>query len=104
MGCLDGLDRFRPAPIPHTAAYVEWERHYRGPIPFYGLDGDLPPHGYTIPREQLDTVMLEAAARVGAIVHEETAVTAVNAGSSDIEVAARRGQRTASYAAHLIAG
>ena len=104
MGCLQRLDRFRSAAITHTATFVESERHYQGPIPFYGHRGDLPPHGYTIPRDRLDAAMLEAAARAGAIVHEQTTVAEVNAGPAGVEVAARRGGRTARYTAHLIAG
>jgi len=104
VGCLEEMDRFKSAPITHTTTFVEAERLYEGPIPFYGMHGDLAPHGYTIPREQLDAVMLEAAARAGAVVHEGTAVTELDAGSGGVAVTARRRQRTARYAAHLIAG
>jgi geranylgeranyl reductase family protein len=104
MGCLEELGRFKSAPITHTSTFVESERHYHGPIPFYGQRGDLAPHGYTIPRDRLDAVMLEAAARAGARVHEETAVDEISAGSTGVEVAAGRGDRTVRYAAHLIAG
>jgi geranylgeranyl reductase family protein len=104
MACLDRLDRFKSAPITHTATFVESQRRYRGPIPFYGVSEDLAPHGYTIPREQLDTAMLEAAERAGAIVHEQTAVVDVEARSTGTRLAARRGERTARYVAHLIAG
>jgi menaquinone-9 beta-reductase len=104
MGALEPLERAHPAPISRTATFVDWERQYSGPIPFYGLSEKLAPHGYTIPREQLDTAMLAAAQRAGATVHEETAVTALEAGPSGVEVIAERGAKTVRYRASLIAG
>ncbi len=104
MGCLECLERSKLLPISRSATFVEWDCRYSGPIPFYGLSESLPPHGYIIPREELDTVMLDAAARAGAIVHEETAVTDVSAGSAGVEVTARRGPRTTRYRAHLVVG
>ncbi|HWX96966.1 MAG TPA: NAD(P)/FAD-dependent oxidoreductase [Solirubrobacteraceae bacterium] len=104
MGCLDRLERSESLPITRTATFVDWERHYSGPIPFYGLIDRLPAHGYTIPREELDAVMLDAARAAGAIVHEETAVTEVRAGSAGVEVVAERASRTVRYGASLIAG
>jgi geranylgeranyl reductase family protein len=104
MGCLERLERARPLPISHTATFVEWKRHYRGPIPFYGLDDRFPAHGYTIPRQDLDAVMLDAAAAAGATVHEETAVTEINAGPEGVEVTAECRSRAVRYRAHLIAG
>lgn len=104
MGCLRGLEVSNPLPISRSATFVEWDCRYSGPIPFYGLSDDLPPHGYIIPRNELDAVMLDAAAGAGAIVHEETAVTAVSAGPSGVEVTAGRGASTTRYQAHLVIG
>ena len=80
MGCLEHLEPSKLLPISRTATFVEWECHYSGPIPSYGLREGLPAHGYLIPRERLDAAMLDTAMRAGAIVHEETAVTGVSAG------------------------
>jgi geranylgeranyl reductase family protein len=104
MGCLDRLEAWRSPPIARTSTYVEWECHYSGPIPFYGLSDRLPPYGYAIPRERLDAAMLEAAAAAGAVVHDETSVADVRAGCAGVEVSARRGSRTARYTAKLVAG
>ena len=104
MGCLERLEEGRPLPITHSATFVEWECRYSGEIPFYGLSESLPPHGYIIPREELDDVMLETAERAGAAVHQETAVTSVGAGPSGVEVEAQRGTKTIRYRAHLVAG
>jgi menaquinone-9 beta-reductase len=104
MGCLDALEAGGPLPISDTATYVDWECRYSGEIPFYGLGGGLPPHGYIIPRDELDDAMLAAAAEAGATVHQETSVTSVDAGPAGVEVEARRGTKTVRYRAKLVAG
>jgi geranylgeranyl reductase family protein len=104
MGALEPLESSHPPRITRTATYVEWERRYHGPIPFYGESDRLPSHGYTIPRGQLDAAMLAAAAREGAVVHEETAVLDAGAGADGVEVTAERGGATVRYRARLLAG
>jgi geranylgeranyl reductase family protein len=104
MGCLERLEASVPLPITHSATFVDWERCYAGAIPFYGVSEDLPPHGYIIPRDELDNAMLETAERAGAHVHQETLVTAVTAASSGIVVEARRGAKRVRYRSRLIAG
>jgi geranylgeranyl reductase family protein len=104
MGCLEQLERGAPLPITHSATFVDWECCYTGKIPFYGTDNHLPPHGYIIPRDELDDAMLQAAERAGATVHQETLVTSVDAGSSGVLVEARRGGKVVRYRSRLIAG
>jgi geranylgeranyl reductase family protein len=104
MGCLQELERNAPLPITHSATFVDWECCYAGPIPFYGIDDRLPPHGYIIPRDELDASMLTAAERAGAVVHQETLVGAVEPSSSGVRVEARRNGRVATYRSRLIAG
>jgi geranylgeranyl reductase family protein len=104
MGCLERLEARGPLPISHSATFVDWQCCYRGEIPFYGLGGGLPPHGYIIARDELDDEMLATAAQAGATVHQETSVTAVAAGPAGVEVEARRGAKTVRYRAKLIAG
>jgi geranylgeranyl reductase family protein len=104
MGCLEPIEQRAPLPITHSATFVDWEQCYADRIPFYGLDETLPPHGYIVPRDELDDTMLDAAARAGATVHEETLVTAVAAAAHGVAVEARRGRKRVRYRAHLIAG
>jgi geranylgeranyl reductase family protein len=104
MGCLQALERSRPRPVSDMCTLVEWERRYAGPIAFYGQHDDLSPHGYVISRKELDAALLEAAARAGAIVHEQTAVTKVSRGAPEIEVTAKSGRKTRRYRAPLIVG
>lgn len=103
MGALEPLERQRRPKISTTAAFVDWERRFDGPIPSYGTGEDLP-HGYTIPRTELDAAMLRAAVAAGAVVHEQTTVRDLDAGPGGVEVTATRGQRAARYRAKLIAG
>lgn len=104
MGRLERLEEAKPLPITHSATYVDSTCCYAGEIPFYGLSEGLPPHGYIIPRDELDTAMLEAAESAGATVHQETAVIAVSTGSSGVEVETRRGSTRARHRSRLIAG
>jgi geranylgeranyl reductase family protein len=104
MGCLERLEAGKPIPITDSATFVDWECHYSGKVPFYGKEGELPPYGYVVRREQLDHVMLEAAGQAGATIHYETAVTDMEAASRGVEIEARRGTRTVRYRSKLVAG
>lgn len=104
MGCLETLEARAPLPITHSSTYVEGAARYRGPIPFYGRDERTPPHGYIIPREDLDAVMLDAAEAAGATVHQQTGGSGVHVDRSGVEVEARRDGRTVRYRAALVAG
>jgi geranylgeranyl reductase family protein len=104
MGALEPLESSRPPRITRTATYVDWERRYHGAIPFYGESDHLAAHGYTIGRDRLDAAMLQAAAREGAIVHEETAALDASAGAGGVEVSAERGGATVRYRARLLVG
>jgi geranylgeranyl reductase family protein len=104
MGCLGELERSSPLPITHLATFVDWACRYAEEIPFYGIDDNLPPHGYVISRDQLDTAMLEAAERAGATVHQETLVTGLDASSEGVRVEARRAGKAVGYPSHLVAG
>jgi menaquinone-9 beta-reductase len=104
MGCLDELERGQPLPISRLATFVDWVCRWADEIPFYGVDDNLLPHGYVIPRDRLDTAMLEAAERAGATVYQETLVTRVDASSDGVSVEARRDGKAVRYRSHLVAG
>ena len=75
-----GRSRSRTRPPTSTGSAAT-----AGEIPFYGLGGDLPPHGYIVARDELDDAMLTTAAEAGATVHEETSVTSVDAGPDGVD-------------------
>jgi len=104
MGSLGRLEQAEPLPITHSATYVDSLCAYRGPIPFYGRIEGLAPHGYIVPRDTLDDEMLAAAARAGAIVHQDTSVSGVRVGPRGVEIEAGRGAETVRYRASLVVG
>ena len=104
MGCLKSIEQNSPLPIIYTAAYVNSECRYRGRIAFYGVHDRFPPHGYIIPREQLDHLLLETAEKAGAVVHQETAATNVTANEKGVTVQAVRGKHSILYKGRLVVG
>lgn len=104
MGCLPALKASPRLPITHTAMYLASECAYRGPIPYYGGSPDLPAHGYIVPRDELDTELLSAAKRAGAMVFEDTAATAIERRQEGITIAARQGDRSVTFRSKLVVG
>jgi geranylgeranyl reductase family protein len=104
MGCLPALERSPRLPITHVAMFLASACAYRGRIPFYGGSLDLPAHGYIVPRDELDTELLSAAKRAGAIVFEDTAATAIERQRGRIAVAARQGGRSVTFKSRLVVG
>lgn len=104
MGCLPALKASPRLPITHTAMYLASECAYRGPIPYYGRSPDLPAHGYIVPRDELDTELLSAAKRAGAMVFEDTAATAIERRQEGITIAARQGSRSVTFRSRLVVG
>lgn len=104
MGCLKSIEQNSPLPIIYSAIYVNSECRYRGRIPFYGVQDHFPRHGYIISREHLDHLLLETAAKVGAVVHQETAATSVKANEKGVTVQAVRGKRSILYKGRLVVG
>jgi geranylgeranyl reductase family protein len=104
MGCLDCLQADSPLPISHSATFVNTECAYKGKIPFYGLRNDMPPHGYIIPREKLDSVLFETAANARAVTLPETTVTAVTLGKRGVIVEAARGKGSTVYKGRIVVG
>lgn len=104
IGCLEALDASSPLPITHVAMFLQSECAYRGRIPFYGGRSALPPHGYIVPRHELDTHLLECARRAGASVYENCAATGLARAGRYTRVSARRGKEAASVRALLVVG
>ena len=75
MGGLATLEATSPLPITHSSTYIDGKREYIGRIPFYGKHDGLPPHGYIVPRDVFDSLLLQLAADAGATIHQETYAT-----------------------------
>jgi flavin-dependent dehydrogenase len=72
--------------------------------PFYGGTPDLPPHGYIVPRDELDAELLAGARRAGATVFEECAASTVERRDGRVTIAARLAGRAESFEARLVVG
>jgi len=104
MGCLETLEATSPLPITYSSTYVDGRRCYIGRIPFYGVHKHLPKHGYIIPREILDNVILQFAVKAGATAHQETYVTDFSANRTGVTLQAiRHGERVV-YRGRIIVG
>ncbi len=104
MGCLETLECDGPLPISRSATFVNGRRLYHGRIPFYGIRTDMPACGYIVPRRTLDNMLLETAARAGAVVQQESYATAVRAGARGVKVEIRQGRSRGAVRAALVAG
>jgi geranylgeranyl reductase family protein len=104
MGCLKTLEEASPLPISQSATFVNSRRTYSGKIPFYGVRKDMPSHGYIIPREKLDSVLFERAAKVGAVTQGETTVTGVAVEKRGVVVETSQGKHTATYKGRIVVG
>ncbi len=94
-----------PLPISYAATFVDSKCRYRGKISVYGLREHLPAHGYVIPREKLDHLLLETAAKAGANILQGTGVTGVTASRrKGVEVEAHRGKRRVVHRGRLVVG
>ena len=101
MGCLRAIEAAHPLPITHTSLHLGGAVAYRGAIPFYGTGVALPPHGYIVPREDLDARLLSAAATAGAEVREGCDVERVTRSGTRMRVHQRS---HSSVAAPLVIG
>lgn len=104
MGCLEELEASGPLPITHSATWVAGACPYRGSIPFYGVTEGLPPHGYIVPRDVLDNIMLKTAERAGARIEQETTVSALELGPAGVAVQTRHRARVSMRRARLVVG
>ena len=104
MGCLKTLEQTFLLPTTKSSTYVDGRRCYNGRIPFYGVHKHLPKHGYIVPRDVLDNVILQTAVRAGATVHMETYVTGFSVTRSGVTVEARHHGQSIRYHGRMIVG
>jgi geranylgeranyl reductase family protein len=104
MQCLDAVEAGSPIPITHVRSYVESELAYREKIPYYEPRLGLPPHGYIVPRSELDTHLLECARSASANVYEGCTVDRVVREGSVVSVGARVDGKRLELRAPLVVG
>lgn len=104
MGCLEAMEATSPLPITYSSAYVDGRRCYIGRIPFYGVHKHLPKHGYIVPRDVLDNVILQSAVKAGATAHQETYVTDFSSNRAGVTLQATRHDERVVYRGRIIVG
>jgi geranylgeranyl reductase family protein len=105
LGVLEDIEKSRPLPITRSATYIESVCWYRGRIPFYGKHPNLLPHGYIIPRAELDYSILNRAVEVGVKALQGASVTNVVLGSKGVEVSVKMAEgKTETFRARLVVG
>ncbi len=104
MGGLATLEATSPLPITYSSTYIDGQREYIGRIPFYGVHSDLPPHGYIVPRDIFDSLLLEIAGKAGATIHEETYASGFTATYEGVEVHAQSKGRKLVYRGRTVVG
>lgn len=104
LGCLQYLEKASPLPIKHVAMFLQLKCAYRGNIPFYGQEQNLPPHGYIIPRDILDYSVLQCAINAGATVKQESAVKSVLSTQNGVAVTVQHGSKQQTYRSNLVIG
>lgn len=104
MGCLPTLEARSPLPIMYTSIYVDFKKCFIGKIPFYGVNKDLPAHGYVVPRKVLDEVMLKTAIAAGATAHQETYVTDFRNTRNGVAIEALHHGKRVVYQGRMVVG
>jgi geranylgeranyl reductase family protein len=104
MGAAKALALPGRLPITHNRVYYGPHLVYKGDIPYYGGEHGMPSHGYIVPREQLDTVLLANAEAKGATVLVATQATEVRRDNGVMHVDVRQAGGTATLTAPLVVG
>ncbi len=104
MHCQTALEASAPLPITHSRVFVQSRVAYRGEIPFYEAKHGLPPHGYIVPRVELDAHLIERANAASATVYEGCAATGVTPERRSLRVELARGKRRQQLRARLVVG
>jgi menaquinone-9 beta-reductase len=104
MNCLRALDDSSPLPITSTRVFFGPKVAYSGEIPYYEGRHGLPPHGYIVPRHELDTRLLEAARAASATVYEGCSATGIRREDGVVQVAVRGAKQSFTLSARLIVG
>ncbi len=104
MGCLSAVEATGPLAITHVNLFLNGTSAYRGTIPFYASHADLPPHGYIIPREELDHRILASAIEAGAELREGCQVTGVERNGKGMAVRVRDGGSNGALQAPIVIG
>jgi geranylgeranyl reductase family protein len=101
MAALENNDRFR---IERKRVYFGPHLAYKGPIRYYDGAGSEIDYGLVIPRDELDTALLQCASEAGAAVFSPVEARHIHRRNGTMFVDARANGRTITLRAPLVVG
>lgn len=104
MGAAQALGLEGRTAIDKVRAYYGPHIAYQNDVAYYGGEADMPPHGHIIPRHDLDTALLENAARAGAKVFQGTRVTEVRREKGRMHIATKNASGEGELVAPVVVG
>ena len=104
MGCAGALGLQSRAKIDKVRAYYGPHIAYQNDVAYYEGEAGMPPHGHIVPRHELDTALLENAAKAGAHVIHQALVREVRREGRLMHVDARVGKSSKSFTAPVVVG
>ncbi len=104
MGCTAALGLDQRMPITRNRVYFGPRMPYAGEIPYYDGAHGMPPHGYIIPRDQLDTVLLANAEAKGAKVFRATAAKNLRREDGQMILTVAQGDSVREISAPMVVG
>ena len=104
MGCLGGVDDTFKTPIHSIQAFIGFRRVFQAGIPYYENGHGLPATGCIVPRDVLDTRMLDCARAASATVYEGCSATDVRRDDDLVHVDVRGATNGFTLRSRLIVG
>ena len=104
MGCAEALGVERRTPIDRVRAYYGPHIAYQNDVAYYQGEAGMPAHGHIIPRHELDTGLLENAARTGAEIRYGVTVDDVRRESGTMRIAFRTAKGRGELNAPVVVG
>lgn len=104
MRCETMFDMASRLPITSTRVFIGGDVGYIGDIPYYHEKLGLPPHGYIIPRHELDTHLLDHAEATSATVYRPCTATGIDRDGGHVRVRVRSEGRDFTLSSRLVVG
>lgn len=104
MGCLSELSGKQRLPINFVSIYLRSVCEYKGRIPLYGLNKNLPSNGFIIPRYEFDNKLAEVAGKSGAEIIERASVKSVDFKYDRVSVTAEINSKNFNFDSEIIVG
>jgi geranylgeranyl reductase family protein len=104
MQCQGMFDVASRLPITSTRVFIGSSVGYIGAIPYYEDKLGLPPHGYIVPRHELDTHLLDHAEAASATVYRACAATGINRDAGHVRVGIRNQGGHSTLNSRLVVG